>query len=193
MNILLVDNYDSFTFNLQHYLRSFNAGVTVLRNNDPQLATIDLKEYSGVVISPGPGKPSESGMLQQFISGVFDKISLLGVCLGHQAIGELAGAELVQAGVPMHGKISVIQHSGHKMFQGVPQQFKTTRYHSLILKNLKPELFPTAFATTGELMAFAHKSLPVWGVQFHPEAVSSSFGHQIINNWLHLCRHKNSF
>jgi len=193
MNILLVDNYDSFTFNLQHYLRSFNAQVTVLRNNDTKLVAIDLNTYSGVVISPGPGKPSESGLLQQFIKQIAGKIPQLGVCLGHQAIGEVAGAELVPAHAPVHGKVAVIKHSGHKMFQGVPQLFKATRYHSLILKNLKPELFPTAFATTGELMAFAHKSLPVWGVQFHPEAVLSSFGHQIINNWLHLCRHKNSF
>lgn len=193
MNILLIDNYDSFTFNLQHYLKSFNTSVTVLRNDDEKLATFDLSWYHGVVISPGPGKPYESGLLQDLILKIRDKIPLFGVCLGHQAIGELAGAELAFANTPVHGKVSVINHSGHKMFTGIPEQFKVIRYHSLILKNLKSELFPTAFATTGELMAFAHKRLPVWGVQFHPESILSNFGHQIINNWLHLCSHKDSF
>ena len=193
MNILLVDNYDSFTFNLQHYLKTFHTEVTVLRNDHPDILNLNIAGYNGIVISPGPGKPAEAGLLPAFINQTIRQVPVLGVCLGYQAIGEFFGAKLEQSGNPKQGKISPVKHNGHCMFTNIPSEFKATRYHSLVLNKLPSALIQTAFTHEKELMAFAHKDLPVWGVQYHPEAILSGFGYQIINNWLQLCRHKNSF
>lgn len=185
--ILLLDNYDSFTYNLQHYFRILNVDIKVVRNDDPDLSSIPTSDITGIVLSPGPGRPQEAGQMSLLIDQYVGKIPFLGVCLGHQALGEHFGAILAKAQKPKHGKLSNIQHTGHSMFHNIPHSLNVTRYHSLVFNDLAhTELNPTAFAGNGEIMAFAHKQLPVWGVQFHPEAVLTSFGHRVLNNWLSL-------
>lgn len=193
MNILLIDNYDSFTYNLLHYLTILQVHVSVVRNDSAELEVPSLENVDGIVISPGPGKPADAGFLPDFLPKVINHRPVLGVCLGHQAIGEMYGSKLAHADIPMHGKVSKVYHTGHPMFSGVTDSFQATRYHSLVLNKLAEGLTATAFSQNNELMAFAHKQLPVWGVQFHPEAVLSGFGYRIINNWMQLCSHKNSF
>lgn len=186
--ILLFDNYDSFTYNLLDYLKQLNAEVLVLRNDAKSLEEIKQLSIEGIVISPGPGTPSNAGILHVLVKHYYNKLPILGICLGHQAIGEFFGAELVKANKPMHGKISEIVHSNHPMFNNVPMQFTAMRYHSLILKNLPNELKVTAKTNTDEIMAFAHTILPIWGIQFHPESVLTTHGLQMIKNWLELVK-----
>lgn len=182
--ILLFDNYDSFTYNLLDLLQKINLEVNVVRNDEYTLDEIIQFKPRAIVISPGPGRPSTSGILMSLIEYYHNRVPIFGVCLGMQAIGEYFGAELVRAQQAIHGKTSEIIHSNHLMFSAMPQKTQMMRYHSLILQNLPEEIDITAKTQIGEVMAIAHKSLPIWAVQFHPESILSPDGPQIIQNWI---------
>jgi len=184
MKILLLDNFDSFTYNLQDYLGRVGVSCEVFRNN-VGLDEITKNSYAGVLLSPGPGKPQGAGNLMQILDYYHDKLSILGVCLGHQAIGEFFGATLTKAQKPMHGKISKITITAESaLFQDLPKSFNVVRYHSLVLQDLPECLEITALSQEKEIMALQHKSLPIFGVQFHPEAALTDFGLQMVANWV---------
>lgn len=181
--ILVVDNYDSFTYNLVDYFNQLNIEVKV-RRNDASLENLLSEKYSGVVLSPGPGLPTKAGNLMHVLEYYHKKIPVLGICLGHQAIGEFFNGEIIKAQTPMHGKLSQISHSGDAIFNNLPSTFDVVRYHSLICSNLPEELQILALTDIGEIMALKHKELPIYGLQFHPEAVLTQFGLEILKNWL---------
>ncbi len=181
--ILLLDNFDSFTYNLVDYFGQLNIECDVLRNDLP-LEKIKAGNYHGVVLSPGPENPQKAGNLMAVLEHYELKLPILGICLGHQAIGEYFGAELVKAEKPMHGKISEIICTDQGMFGGVPPKTEIVRYHSLILRDLPPSLVSTATTAKGEIMAIKHLSLPIWGLQFHPEAILTTFGLKMLENWV---------
>lgn len=184
--ILLLDNYDSFTYNLLHYFSELGCEVIVKRNDVIRVADVMAMKPRGIVISPGPGTPEESGICLELITKAAGKIPLLGVCLGHQAIGQAFGGKVIRAPYPMHGKVSNIVHSGKSVFAGLPTPFKATRYHSLIVeKTSLPDLLTiTAETQDGIIMGLQHKTLNVHGVQFHPESIASEHGHQILKNFI---------
>ncbi len=182
--ILLFDNYDSFTYNLLDLVKQLNVEVKVVRNNELTLSEIILLNPQGIIISPGPGRPENSGILMPLINHYFNKIPIFGVCLGMQALGLHSGATLDYAKHPMHGKTSKIFHNNHIMFEGVQDEEEMMRYHSLILKNNPLEFAITAKSEDEEIMAIAHNELPIWAVQFHPESILSKNGPLIIRNWL---------
>ncbi|XOV79673.1 MAG: anthranilate synthase component II [Aestuariibacter sp.] len=189
--ILLIDNYDSFTYNLARYLRELQCQVEVVRNDQISLAQIELLAPSLLVFSPGPCTPNQSGITLAAIERFKGKIPMLGVCLGHQSIAQVFGATIGRAKHIMHGKVSELTHTGHKMFAGIPATFQVTRYHSLIVQeNTLPDcLEVTAQVHTegfSEIMAFAHRQLPIWGVQFHPESHLTEYGHRLLNNIIEL-------
>ncbi|HVL66579.1 MAG TPA: aminodeoxychorismate/anthranilate synthase component II [Vicinamibacterales bacterium] len=185
--ILLIDNYDSFTWNLAQYLGELGAPPLVKRNDEITLDEIGALRPSRIVISPGPGRPEQAGISVDVIRRFGPTTPLLGVCLGHQSIGIAFGAEVVRAPQLMHGKTSSIVHDGRGLFKGVSQPFAAARYHSLIVADpLPPELEASAHTEEGTLMALRHRSLPVHGVQFHPESVLTGEGHQILRNFLDL-------
>jgi len=187
--ILVIDNYDSFTYNLVQYLGELGAEVSVYRNDTIDVAEIRRLGPSHLVISPGPGDPDGAGISNQVIRELGPSIPLLGVCLGHQCIGQVYGGQVVRAPRLLHGKTSPIYHYGDGLFQGVPSPFEATRYHSLIVdKPLPAELEVTAFTREGELMGLAHRQHPVYGVQFHPESILTASGKQILRNFLDLVR-----
>lgn len=185
--LLLIDNYDSFTYNLAHYLGELGAD-TIVRRNDKLTAeeAIALKP-SHIVLSPGPCTPTEAGICLDVIKLAADKkIPLLGVCLGHQSIGMAFGGKVVQINVPMHGKTSNILHTGDGMFQGLPSPFTAARYHSLIVERdtMPDDLIITAETDDGIVMGLHHASLPIYGVQFHPESIATEHGHKMLKNFL---------
>jgi len=182
--ILLFDNYDSFTYNLLDLVKQYNIEVKVVRNDELSLSEIIELNPIGIILSPGPGRPEDSGILLDLIHHYIGKVPILGVCLGMQAIGMHYGAKLVHAKKPMHGKTSMIKHYHHEMFQNIPETTEMMRYHSLILENTPNELLVTAHSEESEIMAIAHQILPVWGVQFHPESILSKEGPLIIRNWI---------
>ncbi len=182
--ILLFDNYDSFTYNLLDLIKQLNLEVKVVRNDEYTLEEIIQFNPQAILISPGPGRPEQSGILMQLIDYYVDKVPMLGVCLGHQAIALHYGAKLVRALKPMHGKTSLLKHYNHPMFNNVPNDAEMMRYHSLVVESLPEELIATAHTEDQELMAFAHQNKLIWAVQFHPESIMSENGPQIIRNWL---------
>ena len=182
--ILLIDNYDSFTYNLVDYIQQFDAKCDVLMNDDKSILTINPNKYDGVVLSPGPGDPKNSGFLMSFIEQYYEKLPILGVCLGHQALGEFLGMKLVKALKPMHGKVSSIQHMEKEVFQGINNPVEVCRYHSLVLIKPTEDVVVTAQSSEQEMMAFKHKALPLYGVQFHPEAILTKNGLKMMQNWL---------
>ena len=182
-NILLLDNFDSFTYNLADYLLRLGANCTVMRNNQA-LNTLLSKSWDGIVLSPGPGRPENAGNLMPILERVGGKIPVLGVCLGHQAIGMLFGAQLVKAERPMHGKLSSLRHSGSGVFKNIPQNIKVVRYHSLVLRSVSLPLQIIAETEKDEIMAIYHSELPFSGIQFHPEAVLTEYGLEMLQNWL---------
>jgi anthranilate synthase/aminodeoxychorismate synthase-like glutamine amidotransferase len=190
MRLLLLDNFDSFTFTLADYLRQLGAEVLVRRNDVP-LHDLQVPAFDGVVLSPGPGAPAQAGVMPALIAEFYQQKPMLGVCLGHQALGEFFGATLVRAARPMHGKVAEMQCASHEaLFAGLPGTQLVTRYHSLLLAEpLPPVLVPLARTTgaTPELMALRHRSLPLFGVQFHPEALLTAHGLAILANWLRCC------
>ncbi|GAB5524292.1 MAG: aminodeoxychorismate/anthranilate synthase component II [Roseivirga sp.] len=180
--ILLLDNYDSFTYNLVDYFNQLGITVKVFRNSDP-LEEITAYAYQGIVLSPGPERPSSAGNLMKIITHYDGKLPLLGICLGHQAIGEYCGASLEKAAYPMHGKVSRVKTSSGILFRDIPDEIAVVRYHSLVLRNLPEMLKPVAFAGNNELMAFESTTGKMMGIQFHPEAVLTEYGLEMLKNW----------
>ena len=184
--ILLLDNYDSFTYNLYQYLSELGAHVLVKRNDELSVADVAELKPDKIVISPGPCTPNEAGISVELIQELGRNIPILGVCLGHQAIGQAYGGEVVRAPVVMHGKISYIQHSGQGVFAGLPQPFPATRYHSLIVQrdSLPNALEVSAWTADGLIMGLRHRKLAIEGVQFHPESIMTEAGKQLLKNFL---------
>ena len=187
--LLLIDNYDSFTYNLVQYFRALGQQVEVMRNDAVSLDEIEAMKPEYLVISPGPCSPNEAGISLDAIAEFAGKIPLLGVCLGHQAIGQHFGAQVIHAPKVMHGKTSQLTHSGEGIFKGLPSPYRITRYHSLLLDGatLPDELEVTAQCEhQGQslVMGMRHKTMPVEGVQFHPESVMTEYGHELLNNFL---------
>ncbi|MFY0593193.1 anthranilate synthase component II [Roseivirga sp.] len=182
--ILLIDNYDSFTYNLVDYFNQLGVEVKVLRNDTPQAEFNSLK-FSGIVLSPGPERPSDAGNLLTLIDQYIGRVPMLGICLGHQAIAEYLGGQIVKAHKPMHGKISSIDTSESQTYRNLPSRIDVVRYHSLVVKDLPKTLKPTALTAHGELMSFeSNHELKTWGIQFHPEAYLTQYGLEILKNWV---------
>jgi anthranilate synthase component 2 len=185
--ILLLDNYDSFTYNLAQYLGELGAAPLVRRNDEITLDQVRALRPERIVISPGPGRPEDAGISVELIRQIGQTVPVLGVCLGHQAIGLAFGGSIVRAATPMHGKISSIEHDGRGIFKGVAMPFVAGRYHSLVIANPAPgELEACAHTADGTIMAVRHRTLPVHGVQFHPESVLTGEGLQLLRNFLDL-------
>ncbi len=192
--ILLIDNYDSFTFNLVHFLGDLGARSQVIRNDAWTVQQAMDSAPEAIVLSPGPCTPAEAGICCDLIQVAAGRIPVLGVCLGHQAIGQVFGGDVVRASVPMHGKVSPVRHDGTDVFAGLPSPFRATRYHSLIVDaaTLPDQLTPTAWTEDGIIMGLRHRTLPVFGVQFHPESIASEHGHDILANFLAIARGANA-
>jgi anthranilate synthase/aminodeoxychorismate synthase-like glutamine amidotransferase len=185
--ILLIDNYDSFTWNLYHFLGDLGAVVEVRRNDTLLVAEVLALRPEAVLLSPGPCTPNEAGICLPLIAAAAKaRLPLMGVCLGHQAIGQAFGARVTRAPEPVHGKVWEMTHRGTDLFAGLPSPFRATRYHSLIVEDLPPELEATARTPEGLVMGMAHRDLPLWGVQFHPESIASEHGHALLRNFLAL-------
>lgn len=190
--LLMIDNYDSFVYNLVRYFEEIGEEVEVVRNDKVNLDSIDINKYSGIIISPGPKNPKESGLCLDIIDKFKEDIPMLGICLGHQCIGHYFGSNIVKGEKPMHGKISEITHDNKGIFRGVKNPLNVTRYHSLVVnkEELPEELIITAQTSDEVIMGIRHNSLPVYGVQFHPEAELTEEGHKILENFVLECRSK---
>ena len=189
--LLLIDNYDSFTYNLFHYLGELGAETTVRRNDEIDVQAAMALDPSAILLSPGPCTPNEAGICLALIAAAAEtRTPLLGVCLGHQAIGQAFGGRVVRAGEIVHGKLGSIQHAGQGVFLGIPSPFQATRYHSLIVdrEGLPEAREGTAALRDGTIMGLQHRSLPIHGVQFHPESIASEHGRQLLGNFLDLAR-----
>ena len=185
--ILVVDNYDSFTFNLVHYLMELGAEVQVERNDALTASEAVASGAQGFLISPGPCTPNEAGISLDLVAACADAAKpLLGVCLGHQAIGQHFGGRVVRGGL-MHGKTSPVSHDGSGVFAGLPSPFTATRYHSLVVENIPAELPVNATSDDTHVMGFRHADLPIHGVQFHPESIATEHGHSLLANFLRVC------
>ncbi|WP_028458667.1 aminodeoxychorismate/anthranilate synthase component II [Chloroflexus sp. Y-396-1] len=186
MRVLLIDNYDSFTYNLYQYLCELGAEVEVVRNDQITVTEVAQRHPDRIVISPGPCTPAEAGISVEVIRRLGSHIPILGVCLGHQAIGAAYGGTVVRAPMVMHGKLSPIYHNAQGVFAGLPSPFQATRYHSLVVRreDLPAELEITAWTEDGIIMGLRHRSLPVEGVQFHPESIMTEHGKQMLANFL---------
>lgn len=188
--ILMIDNYDSFTYNIVQYLAELGADVEVVRNDEVTVSEIEAKKPTKIVISPGPCTPNEAGISLSVVKQLSDKFPILGICLGHQAIGQAFGGEIVRAEQVMHGKLSAMIHTGDGVFSGLPSPFTATRYHSLVVN---AETLPSCLEVTAwtekngapyEIMGIKHRTLDVEGVQFHPESIMTNNGHQLLQNFL---------
>jgi anthranilate synthase component 2 len=188
---LLIDNYDSFTYNLYHYLGELGAQLVVKRNDALTAAEAVAMSPQGIILSPGPCTPNEAGICLKLIEAVAGKVPLLGVCLGHQALGQAFGGKVVRAPAPLHGKLSQVKHRGIGVFQDIPTPFTGTRYHSLIVDRatLPDCLEITAETSDGLIMGMQHREYPMHGVQFHPESIASEHGHRLLGNFLRIAGH----
>ncbi len=185
--VTLIDNYDSFTFNLVHYLGALGADVTVHRNDQVSVAEVIESKPDAIVLSPGPCTPHEAGICLDLIAAASAEIPMFGVCLGHQAMGESFGGEVIRAPLSVHGKVAEISHKSAKIFRGINGPFRATRYHSLVVKReTLPDALEVTAETDGLIMALSHKDRPTHGVQFHPESIASDHGHLILSNFLDL-------
>jgi anthranilate synthase component II len=184
--LLMIDNYDSFTFNLVQYFGELGEDVHTVRNDQIDVAGMAASKPARIVFSPGPCTPAEAGVCVEAVRHFAGRVPMLGVCLGHQAIGAALGGAIVRAGVPMHGKTSAIAHDSAGVFKSLPQDFTVVRYHSLVIEraSLPAELIVTATSNDGEIMGVRHKTLPIEGVQFHPESILSEHGHAMLRNFL---------
>ncbi|MBR9970700.1 anthranilate synthase component II [Magnetospirillum sulfuroxidans] len=188
---LLIDNYDSFTYNLWHYLGELGAAVEVRRNDALTVAEAMAMNPEGIVISPGPCDPDRAGICLDLITAAAaGKVPLFGVCLGEQAMGQAFGGKVIRAPHPMHGKVDTIHHDGTGCFAGLPSPFRATRYHSLVVDraSLPDCLHVSAWTEDGLIMGLTHHDLPAWGVQFHPESIETEHGHAMLRNFVDLCR-----
>jgi len=186
MKIILIDNYDSFTFNLYHYISSLGVNVNVIRNDKITHKQIIKNKYDRIVISPGPGNPNQSGNCIEIVKSLYKKIPILGVCLGHQIIAQVFGSKIIQAKKIMHGKTSIIESNKTGILKNLPPKFEATRYHSLIIdkKTLSKELEITAQTKDGIIMGIKHKNYNIHGVQFHPESIKTIIGIKILKNFI---------
>jgi anthranilate synthase component 2 len=186
--ILVIDNYDSFTYNLVHYLAELGVETVVRRNDALTVQEAFAMKPEAVLLSPGPCTPDEAGICLPLIRGAPQDLAILGVCLGHQSIGQALGGDVIRAKSLMHGKTSPIEHTGQGLFRDVPSPFTATRYHSLAVKRetLPAELEVTAWTADGEIMGFQHRTRPLHGVQFHPESIATEHGHKLLANFLDL-------
>lgn len=184
--ILVIDNYDSFTWNLVHYLEELGADTTVVRNDELTVEEALESGADGILLSPGPCTPNEAGICVDLIRNAPDDLPILGVCLGHQSIGQAFGGKVITAREIRHGKLSDIHQTGGVLFQGLPETYRVVRYHSLAVRpeDLPEDLVADAFTDDGEIMALHHKTRPVYGVQFHPESILTEHGHALLKNWL---------
>ena len=184
--ILVIDNYDSFVYNLVHYVEDFGVRAEVVRNDALTVADVLKKKPKAVILSPGPCTPKEAGICLELLAKAPDDLPMFGVCLGHQAMGQAFGGEVVAAQEIMHGKVSDVTHRGGGLFRGLPSPFRATRYHSLAVKRatFPTELNIDAETGDGEVMGLSHKTRPVFGVQFHPESIASEHGHALVGNFL---------
>jgi len=184
--LVIIDNYDSFTYNLVHYLGELGADCRVFRNDAISVEEVLALQPQGIVLSPGPGYPQSAGICLELVEKAADTVPMLGVCLGHQAIGQAFGGRIVRAPRIMHGKLSAIRHDGDGLFQGLPQGFEATRYHSLVVEreSLPESLRVNADTDQGVIMGMTHRERPVFGVQFHPESIASEHGHALLANFL---------
>lgn len=182
--ILLLDNFDSFTYNLVDYFSQLNISCTVVRS-DASLDYIKSIQPSAIILSPGPEIPAKSGCLMSVINFYHNKVPIVGICLGHQAIGEFFGMQLIKAPKPRHGKITKILVEKHSLFDGIPRELQVVQYNSLILEQkTETDLEVIAKSQNGQIMAITHRSLPIWGIQFHPEAALTEYGLQMLKNWI---------
>jgi anthranilate synthase component 2 len=189
---LLIDNYDSFTYNLFHFLGELGATLEVRRNDAVTAEEALALNPQGIIISPGPCDPDQAGICLDLVAKAADaKLPLLGVCLGYQAIGQAFGGKITRAPAPMHGKLSAVEHEGQGVFADIPSPFTATRYHSLVVEweSLPAELEVTAWTTDDVIMGLRHRELPIHGVQFHPESIASEHGHHLLANFLQLAGH----
>jgi anthranilate synthase component II len=188
--LVLIDNYDSFTYNLFHFLGELGAQTRVFRNDEIAPAEVFALKPEGIVLSPGPCTPNEAGICLDLIAEAKGSVPILGVCLGHQAIGQAYGGAVVRAPEPMHGKLSTVHHTGRSVFRGLNNDFRATRYHSLTIapESVPADLEVTATSEDGVIMGVMHKKHPVHGVQFHPESIASEQGHALLQNFLNIAR-----
>lgn len=186
--ILMIDNYDSFTYNLVQYLGEFEPQIEVIRNDEANVEEIEALSPDFIFISPGPGTPNDAGISKQVIRQLGTRIPILGICLGHQCLGEVFGGTVTNAPRLMHGKTSPVYHYLHPLFDGVPNPFEATRYHSLIVQeaSLPAELEVIAFTKEGEIMGLSHREYPIFGLQFHPESILTKSGKHILRNFMSL-------
>jgi anthranilate synthase component 2 len=192
VSLLLIDNYDSFTYNLFHYLGELGAEVVVKRNDELTAAQVLAMRPEAIVLSPGPCTPNEAGICLELIKQADGNVPILGVCLGHQSIGQVYGGTIVRAPEPMHGKLSRIHHNGRSVFRGLNNDFEATRYHSLTIApdSMPDDLIVTATSSDGVIQGVMHKKHPVHGVQFHPESIASENGHALLKNFLDIARER---
>ncbi|MEF9918257.1 MAG: aminodeoxychorismate/anthranilate synthase component II [Eubacterium sp.] len=185
---LMIDNYDSFVYNLSSYFEELGEKILVKRNNEISLKEIEELHPQGIIISPGPKSPLAAGLSIDIVKNFKNKIPILGVCLGHQVIGASFGASIIKGKIPMHGKVTSIVHRGTGLFENLPSRYKVTRYHSLVIDedSLSQEFEVSARAEEGAIMAISHKRLPVFGVQFHPEAVLTEYGYELLENFIKI-------
>lgn len=191
--LLMIDNYDSFVYNLVRYFKELDEDMIVVRNDKISLDDIDEKKYSGIVISPGPKNPMKAGLCLDIIKRFKGKLPILGICLGHQCIGHYFGGEIIKGKEPVHGKLSFVKHNEAGLFNNIKNPLKVTRYHSLIVSKEKfpEELMITAETYDGVIMGIQHKSYPIYGVQFHPEAELTEEGHKLLKNFVLECKRFN--
>ena len=185
-HVLVIDNYDSFTWNLVHYLEELGAETRVVRNDELTVEEALASGADGILLSPGPCSPNEAGICVALIQNAPESLPILGVCLGHQSIGQAFGGEVITAREIRHGKLSDIHQKGGDLFEGLPETYRVVRYHSLAVKpdDLPDVLVADAFTDDGEVMALHHKTRPIYGVQFHPESILTEHGHALLKNWL---------
>ena len=188
---LMIDNYDSFVYNLAAYFQELGQEIRVVRNDRVSVEDLaEMKKLEGLVISPGPGRPEDGGVSQEAVRHFTGRIPILGVCLGHQIIGHAFGAGVVRGSRPMHGKVTRICHRGEGLFKGLPESYPVTRYHSLIVERstVPGQLRVDALSEDGAVMALSHREYPLYGIQFHPEAVLTEYGHELLENFIRICR-----
>lgn len=192
--LLMIDNYDSFVYNLVRYFRELDEDIEVYRNDKITIEEIEEKNYEGIIISPGPKNPKEAGLSLEIINKFKGKVPILGICLGHQCIGESFNAKITKGEYPVHGKVSEVTHNGEGIFKNLKNPLKVTRYHSLIVSKLDfpEELLITAETSDGVIMGIKHREYPIYGVQFHPEAELTEEGHKLLKNFIYECKRFNN-